>query len=114
MTEWSLWQEERKSRKKGSTCGKTTKSTPTKGAGAPCKGKGIGRRKKVEKGRERRGSIHGQAMRSAVRMEKEFSRRVKKEGRGALWKRYSRRGIIIRIWMVYKENDSNICSMWKI
>jgi len=55
--------------------------------------------------------MHGQVMRSAVRMEEEFSRRVKKEGRGALRKRYPRRGMIIRIWMVYKGNDSDICSM---
>jgi len=48
-------------------------------------------------------------MRSAARMEEEFNRRVKKEGRRALWKRYPRKSTTIRIGIVHKGNDSNIC-----
>jgi len=68
--------------RKGSTCGEATKSTPIEGAGAPCKGKNTGRRKKVEE--SRRGSTHGQAMRSTARVEEELSRRAKKKSRGPL------------------------------
>jgi len=78
-------------------------------AGMPCKGKSAGDREKVEEGREKKGGMHGQAMRSAARMEEEFNRRVKEEGRGTLWKRRPRRGAIIRIGMVHKRNDSDIC-----
>ena len=53
-------------------------------ASVPCKGKSTGDKEKVEEGRERKGGMHGQAMRSAARMEEEFNRRVKKEDRGAL------------------------------
>ena len=78
-------------------------------ASTPCKGKSTEDREKVEEGRGRKGSVHGQAMRSAARIEEEFNRRVKKEGRGALWKRRPRRDMIIRIGMVHKGNDSDIC-----
>jgi len=44
-----------------------------------------------------------------VRIEEEFNRRVKEEGRKALWKRHPRRGTTIRIGLVYKGNDSGIC-----
>jgi len=50
----------------------------------PCKGKGVGRRKKVEKSRGERGGVHGQATRSAAKVEEELSRRVKKESGRAL------------------------------
>ena len=53
--------------------------------------------------------MHGQATRSAARIKKEFNRRVKEEGRGALWKRYPRRSMTIRIGIVHKGNDSDIC-----
>jgi len=52
---------------KGGACGEATKGTPTEGAGAPCKGKSTGRRKKVEEDRGRRSGMCGQAMRSAAR-----------------------------------------------
>jgi len=78
-------------------------------AGVLYKGKSIGDREKVEEGRERKGGMHSQAMRSAARMEEEFNRRVKEEGRGALWERRPRRGAIIRIGIVHKGNDSDIC-----
>ena len=78
-------------------------------ASIPCKGKSAGDREKVEESRERKGGMHGQAMRSAARMEEEFNRRVKEEGRRALWERRPRRGAIIRIRMVHKGNDSDIC-----
>jgi len=71
--------------KKGSMCGKATKGILTEGASMPCKGKGAGKRKKVEESREKRGSAHGQAIRNAAKVEKEFGGRVEKEGRGALW-----------------------------
>jgi len=48
-------------------------------------------------------------MRSTARMEEEFNKRVKEKGRGALWKRRPRRDMIIRIGMVHKGNDSDIC-----
>jgi len=61
--------------RKGSMCDKVTK-------GAPCKGKGIGRRKKVEEDRERRSSMRGQATKSTARdrrsVEKESSDRDQK------------------------------------
>ena len=83
-------------------------------ASMPCKGKSTGDKEKVEKGRERKGGMHGQAMRSAARMEEEFNRRVKKESRGALWERRPRRGAIIRIGMVHKGNNSDICRVRKV
>jgi len=100
---------ERKSRRKGNACDKTTKDVPTEGASIPCKEKGTGRRKIVEEDRGRRGSMYDQATRSTARMEEEFNRRVKKEGRGALQKRYPRRGMTIRIGIVHKGNNSDIC-----
>ena len=99
----------RKSKRKGGVYSKATKGTPTERAGTSCKEKGTERRKKVKEGRERRGSVHGQATRSAARIEEEFNRRVKEEGRGALWKRHPRRDVTIRIGMVHKGNDSDIC-----
>jgi len=100
---------ERKSRREGGACSKATKGTPTEGVGIPCKEKGVGRRKKVEKGGGRRDNVHGQATRSTARMEEEFNKRVKEESRGALWKRRPRRGMTIRIGIVHKGNDSDIC-----
>jgi len=44
---------------KGGACGFATKGIPTEEASTPCKEKSIGRRKKVEKSREERGSVHG-------------------------------------------------------
>jgi len=93
---------------KGDICGKTAKSTPTEEAGAPSKGKGTEKRKEVEKSRERRSSAHGQAIRSAARMEEELSRRAKEESQETLWKRHPRRDATIRIGIVYRRNDSNI------
>jgi len=63
----------------------STKGIPTEGASTPCKGKGAGKRKKVEESRGKRDSAHGQAIRSAAKVEKEFGGRVEKESRGALW-----------------------------
>ena len=50
-------------KEKGGMCGKTTKGTPTEEAGAPCKGKSTGKRKKVEENRKRRDSTRSQAVR---------------------------------------------------
>jgi len=50
-------------------------------------------------------------MRSTVRIEEEFSRRVKEKDSGTLWKRHPRRGAIIRIGIVYKGNDKSIKGM---
>ena len=104
-------EEERKRKRKGGMCDKVTKSAPTERAGILYKEKGTERRKKVEKGRGRRDSIYGQAMRSTVRIEEEFSRRVKEKDSGTLWKRHPRRGAIIRIGIVYKGNDKSIKGM---
>jgi len=71
---------------KGNVCSKVTKGIPIiEGASALCKGKSIGKRKKVEKGRGRRGSTCGQATRSIAKVKEEFSGRVEKEDRGVLW-----------------------------
>jgi len=48
-------------------------------ASVPCKGKSTGDKEKVEEGRERKGGMHGQAMRSAARMEEEFNRKRTEE-----------------------------------
>ena len=53
--------------------------------------------------------MRGQVTRSTARIEEKFNRRVKKEGRGALWKRRPRRSVTIRIGMVHKGNNSDIC-----
>jgi len=100
---------ERKSRRKDGTYDKATEDAPTEGASIPYKGKGTGKRKKVEEGGGRRGCARGQATRSTARIEEEFNRRVKKESRGVLWKRHPKRGTTIRIGMVHKRNDSDIC-----
>jgi len=92
---------------KGSTCSKAAKGAPTEGAGMPCKEKSTGRRKEVEESRGRRGSAHGQAMRSAARIEEELSRGAKEESRGTLWKRRSGRSAIIRV-RVNDGRDSSI------
>ena len=69
---------------KGGVCGKATKGTPTEGASMPCKGKSTGRRKKVKESKGRRGSMYGQAMRSAARVEEELSKRAKEKSRRTL------------------------------
>jgi len=71
--------------RKGNLCGKVTKGIPTEEASVLCKGKSIGKRKKVEEGKEKRCSTCGQATRSATKVKEEFSGRVEKENRGALW-----------------------------
>jgi len=50
-------------------------------------------------------------MRSAARVEEKLSGRVKKESRGALWKRHSRRGAIIGSRMVYKRGSGFVPSL---
>jgi len=87
------------------------KGTSERKAGVPCKGKSAGDREEVKKSRGKKSNMHGQATRSTARIEKEFNKRVKEEGRGALWKRYPRRGMIIRIGMVHKRNNSDICKV---
>jgi len=94
--------------RKGGVCGKATKGAPIEEASMPCKGKGTGSRKKVEESRRGRGSMRGQATRSAARVEEELSRRAKKKSRGTLWKRCPRRGAIIRTRIVYKGSSSVI------
>jgi len=58
---------------KGSICSKATKSIPTEGTSMPCKGKSSGRRKEVEEDKERKSNMHGQATRSAARVEEKLS-----------------------------------------
>ena len=70
-----------------------------------------GRRKKVVESRGREGSTHGQAMRDIARIEEKFSGRVKEESRGALWQRSARESIPIRIRMVHKRSDSDVCAV---
>ena len=53
--------------------------------------------------------MRSQVMISTARMEEKFNRRVKKEGRGVLWKRCPRRSVTIRIGIVHKGNNSDIC-----
>ena len=54
---------------------------------------------------------YGKTTKGTARIEEEFNRRVKEEGRKALWKRHPRRGMTIRIGLVYKGNDSGICKV---
>jgi len=86
--EYLLWE-----RKKGGICSEAAKGTPTEGASMPCKEKSARRKKEVEEDRERRGSIHGQATRSAIRVKEELGGRVEKESRGTLWQRSTRGSI---------------------
>jgi len=62
-------------KEKGGACGKTAEGTLTEEASVPSKGKGAGRKKKVEKDKRGRSSAHGQAMRNTVRRK----RRVKEK-----------------------------------
>jgi len=45
-------------KEKGSTCSKTTKGVARGEAGAPCKGKSVGKGKEVEESREKRGGAY--------------------------------------------------------
>jgi len=74
----------------------------------PCKGKGTGRRKKVEESRGGRGSICGQTTRSAARMEEKLNRRAEKERGGALQQRGARRSTVTRVRVVYSGDDSDL------
>jgi len=76
-----------------STCGKVTKGTAREETGILCKRRSIGKR--IEEGRREGGSAHGQAIRSITRMEEEFSRRVKEENRGTLWKKCHKLHLVI-------------------
>ena len=67
-----------------------------------------GRKKKAEKDREKRGSIHGQATRSAARVEEKLGGRVEKENRGTLWQRSTKGSMPIGIRMVYERSNSNV------
>jgi len=73
-----------KSRRKSGTCGNATKSATKREASAPCKGKGVGRRKEIEESRGSRGSTRGQAIKSIAKMGEELNRRAKEESRGTL------------------------------
>jgi len=44
----------------------------------------------------------------ARRMEKEFSGRVKKESRGALWQEGAKRNTLTGVRMVYERSDSDV------
>jgi len=70
------------------------KSVPTgeEETSVPNKGRSAGKGKEVKEDGRREGGAHGQATRSAARMEEKLSRRAKKEGGGALWQR-SPRGV---------------------
>jgi len=51
-------------------------------------------------------------MRSAVkRVEEEFSGRVKKESRGALWQGGARRSMPTEVRIVHKRSHSDICAV---
>ena len=52
--------------------------------------------------------MHGQAMRSAAKMEKELNRGAEEESGRAVWQRGARRSTVARIGVVYPENDSNL------
>jgi len=44
-------------------------------------------------------------------MEEELNRRAEKESRGALWQRDTTRSKAIRVRVVHRESDSNICAV---
>jgi len=88
-------------------CGESTKGIAKREASIPCKGKSTEKKKKVEKGREKRGSMCGQATKGTVKVE-EFTGRVEKESRGVLWQRGVRGSTSIRIKMVHKGDYSDI------
>ena len=100
-----------KADEEGSTCGSTTKGAAREKAGTSHQGKGTRRRKETKKSRGRQSSAHGQAMRSATRVEEKLSRRAKKESEGALQKRYLRRGIIMGSRIVYERGSSFVLSL---
>jgi len=93
---------------KGGGCGKATKGTLTEGASTSCKKKSAGRRKKVEKSRGGGGGMHGQATRSAARIEEELNRGAEEESGRALGQRGARRSTVARIGVVYPRNNSNL------
>ena len=95
-------------------CGEATKGAPTEGASAPYKGRSTGRRKKVEENRGKESSTHGQATRSAVRVEKKFSGRGKKESREALWQRGARGSMPTGTRIVHREGNSDIHKVQKM
>ena len=97
---------------KGSACGKATKGTARRETNVPCEGRSAG--KKVEKNRGRRGSACGQVMRGIARVEEEFSSRVEKESRGALWQRSARRSTPTGVRIVHKRSNSDICTVQKV
>jgi len=92
-------------------CGNVTKGAAERKAGAPYKGEGAGRRKEVKESRGRKSSTHGQATRSAARIEEELSRRAKEESRGTLWKRCPGRGIIIRVRVDDRRGSSIVLDL---
>ena len=94
---------------KDSICSEAAKGAPTEEAGAPCKGKSTGRRKKVEEDGERRGSMCGQATRSTARVEKEFGGKVEKKSKETLWQRSAGGSISTRVRIVHRESNSDIC-----
>jgi len=81
-------------------CGKAIKGTAREEAGMPCKGKGTGRRKEVEKSRGERSGMRGQTTRStAKRMEKELVGELEKESRVILWTNSATRYKIVGVGM---------------
>jgi len=55
--------------------------------------------------------VYGQVMRSTARVKKKLSRRVKKESKGALWKRRPRKGTIMGSRIVYERGSSFVPSL---
>jgi len=96
-------------KRKGSTCDKVTKGTPTKGASMSCKGKSA--RKKIKKDRGKRGNVCDRAMKSIAKVEEELSGRIEEKGEGALWQRSTRESTSTRVRMVHKGSNSDICAV---
>ena len=97
---------------KGGVYSKAAKGVPTEEASMPCKGRSAGKR--VEESRERESSACGKAMRSAARVKKELSGRIKEESREVLWQGNARKSMPTRVRIVHERSNSDICAVQKI
>jgi len=73
-------------------------------------GKGAGRREETKENRRKKGGVSYKG-KSAARIEEELNGRAKEEGRGALRKRYPRRGTTIRNRMDNQRDSSIILDL---
>ena len=90
-------------------CGKTTKGIAKGKASVPYKGRSTG--KEVKEGRKGEGSTHGQATRSAARMEEEFNGRIEEESGRTLWQRSARGSMPTGVRIVHRGGNSDICAV---